>query len=285
MFLLFILKVGCHVSIAGSIDNSVDNAVSKNCSAFQIFTRSPRSWNAKELNNNNIKKFKQKLLSSTIDEFSTIVHMPYLPNLASPNSIIYEKSIYALKQEASRCAKLGIHYLVAHLGSHMDSGETKGIRRLVDALKNVNEKDVTVLLENSSGQKNSLGYDFKQLASIFNQLNKQKFGICIDTCHVFASGYDIRNNHGIQKMFEEFDQYIGIENFKLLHLNDSKNKLNSNIDRHYHIGLGQIGEFGLSNIIKFVNKLKVPIILETPIDSIRNDLDNIKKTKELAYRD
>jgi len=279
------LKIGSHVSIAGSIDNSVDRAISKNCSAFQIFTRSPRSWSANKLNENNIKKFKTKLSASVIDEFSTIVHMPYLPNLASPNKIIYEKSINVLKQEASRCAKLGIHYLVTHLGSHMETSETKGIERLVNALKNVHENDVTILLENSSGQKHSLGYNFRQLATIFEQLDKQKFGICIDTCHIFAAGYDIQSDKGIKKTFEEFDHYVGLENFKLLHLNDSKRELNSHIDRHHHIGLGKIGEYGLSHMIKFVNTKNIPIILETPVDDIRNDLDNIKKTKELAYRD
>ncbi len=279
------LKIGSHVSIAGSIDISVDRATSKNCSAFQIFTRSPRRWFTNKLNENDIQKFKTKLDASMIDKFSIIVHMSYLPNLASPNKIIYEKSIDILKQEISRCEQLGIHYLVTHLGSHMNTSETKGVTRLVDALQNVSNTNVMILLENSAGQKNSLGYNFEQLAKIFDHLDKHKFGICLDTCHMFASGYDIRNDDSASNVFKEFDDYIGLKNFKLLHLNDSKNELNSHLDRHHHIGLGKIGECGLSYMVKFANVKNIPIILETPIDAICDDLSNIKKAKELAYRD
>ena len=147
------LKIGSHVSIAGSIDISVDRATSKNCSTFQIFTRSPRRWFTNKLNENDIQKFKTKLDASMIDKFSIVVHMPYLPNLASPNKIIYEKSIDILKQEISRCEQLGIHYLVTHLGSHMNTSETKGVTRLVDALQNVSNTNVMILLENSGWAK------------------------------------------------------------------------------------------------------------------------------------
>jgi len=145
------------------------------------------------------------------------------------------------------------------------------------------KNDVMILLENTAGQKNTVGSNFDQLASIFSKLRPAKrFGICIDACHAFAAGYDLRTNQAVKDTLEKFDGAIGIEHLKILHLNDSKGELGSNLDRHYHIGLGGIGEKGMSAIIKFMNKKKIPMILETPIDDIRDDFANIKKVKELA---
>ncbi len=279
------MQIGCHVSISGSIDKAVDNAIERKCTAFQIFTRSPRSWHAKDLSDINVKNFKQKLDVSKIDRFATVTHMPYLPNLATPNQDAYSKSVKTLEDEIERCGKLGIPFLVSHLGSHLGTGEEKGIARLVKAFEKAAKikNDVMILLENTAGQKNTVGSNFDQLASIFSKLRPAKrFGICFDTCHAFSAGYDLRTNKTVKDAFEKFDEAIGIEHLKILHLNDSKGELGSNLDRHYHIGLGSIGEKGMSAIIKFVNKKKIPMILETPIDDIRDDFANIKKVKELA---
>ncbi len=276
------MKVGVHVSISGSVDNSINNAIMRNCSAFQIFTGNPRSWSIKNLDKTAIKKFKDKLYCSNIDKSSVVAHTSYLPNLASPNNETYEKSMSLLKNEILKCSELGIMYLITHLGSHLGDGESNGIDRLVNALNIVTKNSVMILLENSAGQRNSIGYNLKQLSYIFDQLNNNKFGICLDTCHIFTAGYNIRTKEGISGMFNEFDKYIGISNLRFLHLNDSKYELNSHVDRHYHIGLGKIGETGLSQIIKFSSSKEIPMILETPIDDIRNDFDNIKKTNELA---
>ena len=279
------MQIGCHVSISGSIDKAVDNAIERKCTAFQIFTRSPRSWHAKDLSDINVKNFKQKLDVSKIDRFATVTHMPYLPNLATPNQDAYSKSVKTLEDEIERCGKLGIPFLVSHLGSHLGTGEEKGIARLVKAFEKAAKikNDVMILLENTAGQKNTVGADFDQLASIFSKLRPAKrFGICFDTCHAFSAGYDLRTNKTVRDALEKFDEAIGIEHLKILHLNDSKGELGSNLDRHYHIGLGGIGEKGMSAIIKFMNKKKIPMILETPIDDIRDDFANIKKVKELA---
>ena len=283
------MQVGMHVSIAGSIDKAVDNALTLGCSAFQIFTRNPRGWDAKPLSNSGITDFREKLdaHADKIDRFATVAHMPYLPNLSSPEEDPFSKpSLNSLIDELKRCSKLGIPYLVAHLGSHKGSGDQKGIERLVKNFTNAAKdtpNDVMLLLENTAGQKNSVGSNFEQLASIFSQLKPTKrFGVCFDTCHAFAAGYDLRTEKTAKSTIEQFDKFIGVEHLKIIHLNDSKGEMGCNKDRHEHIGLGKIGETGLSYVVKFANSKKIPIILETPIDDRRDDFGNIKKVKELA---
>lgn len=279
------MRVGAHVSISGSLDAAIDNALERECSAFQIFTRSPRSWTAKEISEKDAKNFREKMASSKIDRLATVAHMPYLPNLASPNAAAYAKSVNTLVKEVERCGKIGIPYLVAHLGSHMGIGEEKGIKQLVNAFSKAVEvkNDVVILLENTAGQKNSVGSDFKQWAEILSKLKpRDRFGVCFDTCHAFAYGYDLRTEGTVEETFKKFDDEIGFENLKILHLNDSKGEIGCNLDRHEHIGLGKIGEKGMSAVIRLANKKKIPIILETPIDDTRDDFANIKKVKELA---
>jgi deoxyribonuclease-4 len=211
--------------------------------------------------------------------------MPYLPNLSTPDISSYEKSIKAMIREVERCAKIGIPYLVTHLGSHKGSGEENGIQRLTGALMEVAKatNDVTILLENTAGQKNSVGSDFTQLAEIFFSLEPaDRFGICIDTCHAFAAGYNLGSEKNAKNTFEKFDKEIGLKYLKILHLNDSKGELGSHLDRHDHIGLGHIGKTGLGKVIKLMNKNKIPIILETPIDDRRDEFGDIGTAKELA---
>ena len=279
------MQIGCHVSISGSIDKAVDNAVERECSAFQIFTRNPRGWHAKDLSNDDIANFKSKLESSKIERFAVCAHMPYLPNLATPKKDGFEKSVKTLINEVERCGQLGIPYLVTHLGSHLGTGEEEGIKRLVEGLTKAGQtkNDVMILLENTAGQKNSVGSDFKQLGEIFAQLKPQKkFGVCFDTCHAFVAGYDLRTEKDVKETFAEFDKYVGIKNLKILHLNDAKGDIGCNLDRHYHLGLGGIGEAGISAVVKYANKKKIPIILETPIDDDRDDFENIRKAKGFA---
>lgn len=280
------MQIGLHVSIAGSIDKAVDNAVAAGCTAFQIFTRNPRGWAAKPLTNSDASSFKEKLAKTKIDRFATVAHMPYLPNLSSPEEDPFVKSTDSLIDEVKRCSKLGIPYIVAHLGSHKGEGDKKGIEMLVRAFTKAAKDtpdDVMILLENTAGQKNSVGSDLDQLASILSQLKPAKrFGICFDTCHGFVAGYDMSTEKGAAATLEKLDKVIGFEHLKILHLNDSKGELGSNLDRHEHIGLGHIGEKGLGRIIKTISRKEIPIILETPIDERRDDVGNLNKAKELA---
>jgi len=279
------MQIGCHVSISGSIDKAIDNAIERECTAFQIFTRNPRGWAAKELSENDIKNFKEKLNVSKIDRFATCAHMPYLPNLSSPKDEGYEKSVNSLIDEVERCGKLGIPYLVTHLGSHLGTGEEAGMKKLVKGLTKAGQvkNDVMILLENTAGQKNSVGSGFAQLGEIFRKLKPaNKFGICFDTCHAFVSGYDLRTEKDVKETFKEFEKHVGMKNLKILHLNDAKGEIGCNLDRHYHIGLGNIGEEGMAAVIKLITKEKIPIVLETPIDDTRDDFENVRIVKELA---
>ncbi|MGI0027050.1 MAG: deoxyribonuclease IV [Nitrosopumilaceae archaeon] len=280
------MQIGIHVSISGSIDVSVDNALAMGCTAFQIFTRNPRGWTAKPLLKKDITNFKKKLNASRIDRFATTAHMPYLPNFSSPEEVSFRRSMNSLIEEAKRCSKLGIPYLVAHIGSHKGAGTKKGIETVIKAFTKAaaeTPKDVTILLENNAGHENSIGSNFEELAFIFFQLKPlDRFGICFDTCHAFSVGYDMRTKKGASFMIEKFTNLIDAKYIKIIHLNDSKGELGCRTDRHEHIGLGQIGETGLSYVIKFAKSKKIPIILETPIDERRDDVENIKKVKELA---
>lgn len=280
------MQIGMHVSIASGLESSIDNAAAMGCTAFQIFTRNPRGWTSKPLLKKDITNFKKRLVKSKIDRFATVAHMPYLPNFSSPEAVPFMRSLNSLIDEAKRCSKLGIPYLVAHLGSHKGIGEEKGIQTVIKAFTKAAKEtphDVTFLLENNVGFKNSVGSDFEQIASIFFQLKPlDRFGICFDTCHAFAAGYDMRTEKTASLTLKKFDELVGVKHIKLIHLNDSKGQLGCNVDRHEHIGLGHIGNVGLGKVIKFANVKKIPIIMETPIDERRDDAGNMKKVKELA---
>lgn len=274
------IRVGFHVSIAGGIANSVDNAKKIGCTAFQIFSRNPRGWTAKPLALDDVQLFKSKLASSGIDRRDVIVHMPYLPNLSGPEGEFYKKSIETLAGEMQRCSALDVPYLVIHLGSHMGKGQASGVSQLVKAIETARAKakdGPVVLLENNAGQKNSIGGNFEELRMILDKLNDPKrFGVCIDTCHLFASGYDLRKKSDVDRTLETFDNIVGLKNLKFIHLNDSKGPLGSNLDRHEHIGLGMIGQEGLAAFLTHRAIRDLPVIMETPIDEKRGDEQNLK---------
>lgn len=279
------MKLGCHVSISGGLHKAVDNAVGRSCTAFQMFTRNPRGWKAKPIDDKTADMFRFKLASSDIATDATCVHMPYLPNLSGPNEVPYKKSVQTLVDEVIRCGILGIPYLVTHLGSHLGTGPEAGIKRLVDAYTAAAavDNDVIILLENTAGQKNAVGHHFEQLADILGRLRPaSRFGVCLDTCHAFVSGYDMRTTETAADTMDQFDSAIGYENLRILHLNDAKGPLGCNLDRHYHIGLGKIGEAGLGEVVRIASGLDKPIILETPIDDIRDDKANLEYTRSLA---
>lgn len=274
------IRVGFHVSIAGGISNSVNNAKKIGCSAFQIFSRNPRGWAAKPLVPDDVQLFKSGLSASGIDRNAVIVHMPYLPNLSGPDGEFYTKSVETLEWEMQRCSALGIPYLVIHLGSHMGKGQPSGINQMVKAIQSALRKSKggpMVLLENNAGQKNSIGGNFEELRMILDQLDSPKeFGVCTDTCHLFASGYDLRTTAEMDKTLERFDNVVGLKEIKFIHLNDSKGTLGSNLDRHEHIGLGMIGREGLAAFLNHRAIRGLPVIMETPIDEKRGNEQNLK---------
>ena len=277
------LRLGFHVSIAGSIDQAVDVAIVMGCNVFQMFTRNPRGWKYAALSTVEVEEFKSKTLKQGIDP--VFVHMPYLPNLASPKEEVYKLSVASLREEVKRCSILGVPFLVTHLGSHLGLGKTQGFKRITSAINSVlaeDTSDVTILLENTAGTRNSMGSTFGDIRRVIDGIEKQGgVGVCFDTCHAFASGYDLRDREAVTGVLESFDDTIGFERIRLVHLNDSKGGLHSEIDRHEHIGLGRIGEEGFKNILH--SELgRLPLIMETPVDERRTDLENMEKVRELA---
>ena len=278
------MKLGVHVSIAGSIDLSIDRARSLDLNTFQIFTRNPRGWKFSDLKESNIVNFKNKILSENI---STVVcHMPYLPNLSSPKEDVYNMSINALSSELERCNTLGIEYVVTHIGSHLGTGLEKGLDRVVKACNTAlsnSSNNTMIVLENTAGTKNNVGSKFDELKYIFDNVNdKSRIGFCFDTCHAFAAGYDLSTSKSVIDTLNKFDQIIGLKYLKVVHLNDSKGELGNGLDRHQHIGSGFIGESGFRELLKNLTIKQLPLILETPIDETFDDEYNINKIYSLA---
>lgn len=284
------VRVGFHVSIAGGISNSVNNAKKLDCTAFQIFSRNPRGWAAKPLTRDEVDSFKNRLCASGIEKTAVVVHMPYLPNLSGPPGELYERSVKTLTEEMLRCNLLGISYLVVHLGSHMGRGSKSGIDQLVNALTvasgcSESTNKVMVLLENNVGQKNSVGGTLEELRLILDRLDSSKqFGVCIDTCHLFASGYDLRTKEDVNIIFEKINAIVGLKELKIVHLNDSKGGLGSNLDRHEHIGLGSIGVEGITAFLNYKAIQALPIIMETPIDTTRGDEQNLRIVRDMMIK-
>jgi len=277
------MKLGVHVSIAGSIDLSIDRARSLDLDTFQIFTRNPRGWKFSDFKESNIVNFKNKILSENI---STVVcHMPYLPNLSSPKEDVYNMSINALSSELERCNTLGIEYVVTHIGSHLGTGLEKGLDRVVKACNTAlsnSSNNTMIILENTAGTKNNVGSKFDELKYIFDNVNdKSRIGFCFDTCHAFAAGYDLSTSKSVIDTLKKFDQIIGLKYLKVVHLNDSKGELGNGLDRHQHIGRGFIGENGFRELLKNSTIKQLPLILETPIDETFDDEYNINKIYSL----
>ena len=277
------VKVGVHISIAGSLDRAVDRAKAAGCDVFQMFSRSPRGWGFAPLSDEIRAAFTGKIRSSGI---IPVDHMPYLPNLASPKPDIHEKSIGALSAELDRCGRLDIPYLVTHLGHHLGDGIAGGRSRVIGAINTALENsgnNVILLLENAAGEKNSVGSSFEHIRGIMDGLEKiNRIGVCLDTCHAFAAGYELRTETGIEETLAQFDEQIGIRNLRIIHLNDSKGDRGSGLDRHEHIGMGFIGEDGFRRILHHQVLSAVPLICETPVDDRRDDVGNIEKVRELA---
>jgi deoxyribonuclease-4 len=273
-----------HVSISGTLDQAPDRARELECDTFQMFTRNPRGWNFSKLNQDEVKEFRRK--NSTYNLAPVVTHMPYLPNLSSPRKGIYNKSVKSLVAEVERCSTLGIPYVVTHLGSHLGKGQEAGLERLVAAINiafEQNKNDVMLLLENTAGTKNSMGSTFEEIQRIIDGVeDKERAGICLDTAHAFAAGYDIRTPDGVNATMKKFDSVLGLAHLKVIHLNDSKVPLGAGRDRHEHIGLGYIGEEGFRALFKQDAVQGLPFIMETPIDERRDEAGNIKKVRELS---
>lgn len=261
------MKFGAHTSIAGGLHKAFARGAEVGCDTIQIFTKSQQQWRTKPLSESDIEQFRQAHAHSGMEPI--LVHASYLINLASPNNELWERSITAFGEELERCNVLGIPYLVVHPGAHTGAGETYGLQRITDALRRLFESgtgdNVIVLLETTAGQGSSLGHRFEHLAHIIQHTSpQQRLGICIDTCHIFAAGYDIRTTDTYTATCTTLEQTVDMAWIKAFHLNDSQKGLGSRVDRHAHIGEGHIGLEGFRAIVNDPRFANLPMIIETP---------------------
>lgn len=275
-------KLGVHTSIANGIHLSLDRAKKLSCNTVQIFSHNPRQWRVDPLPSDSIMRFKEKRKTYVINP--VFIHASYLRNLASVNKKILKKSIRLLMQELHIADLLNADYLVIHTGSTRD-GEAIGRKRAIEALKVVSKGGVwrsKILLENTAGESGDISSRLQDLSEIIEKTNSQIIGgICIDTCHAFSAGYNISKEKGITELSEEVEKYIGLEKVKLIHLNDSKKGCGSEIDRHEHIGHGGIGRDGFKRFINYPAFIDIPLILETPKETEKDDVRNLRVVRSL----
>jgi len=279
------MRIGVHVSIAGKIYESIDRAKALGCEAMQIFSRSPREWKHVTLDPQDIIEFKKRRKKSGIAP--VVIHVPYLTNLASPQARLFYSSVSFNIEYLEEADKLGAEFLVTHMGSHKNSGEAQGVKRVAKALNLILDKTrgakTVILLENTSGSGSWLGYKFLHQKKILDAVHDQKrVGLCFDTCHAFAAGYDIATETGLEATLGEIDSLVGLEKLKVIHLNDSKDELGSRHDRHEDIGKGKIGLAGFKRIVNHPKLRHLTFILETPKKDLNDDRRNLKTVRKIC---
>lgn len=279
------MRIGVHTSAAGHIYEAIDRALDLGCETMQIFSRDPRQWRRGRVSPEDIDEFRRRRKKSGI--YPVFSHIPYLVNLASPYPVLYRGSIKAYIEDIKETEALGIEYLVTHMGSHKESGEEIGLKRITSALNKILERTkkspVKILLENTCGSGSWLGYKFEHQRRVIDGLErKDRVGICFDTCHGFASGYDLSTPEGAKETISQLDEIVGLERLKLIHLNDSRDKLNSRRDRHEHIGKGEIGREGLCGLLRDRRLKNTAFILETPKETETSDKRNLALARKLA---
>lgn len=276
------------MSIAGGVHLSLERGLSIGCHAVQLFVKSNNQWKARRLTEEEItlfKKLRRKFRANFL-----LAHTSYLINLASPDPAILKKSRKSMLEEMKRSETLGIPYLVLHPGSHRGAGEQQGIRTIAESLNFVLSRTggsrLKILLETTAGQGNTIGHTFEQLAGIIEGVEDDKrIGICYDTCHSFAAGYDLRTHRAYNKTFRAFDRILGLERLMAFHLNDSLKELGSRRDRHTHIGKGELGLAAFSLLVNDGRFLNRPMVLETPKGpDMEEDITNLAVLRGLRKK-
>ena len=260
-----------------------DRAKELGANTFQIFTRNPNQWKFRPLEDEAVRLFREKRKESG---FRRIVdHMPYLPNLASPEKSTMKISRYTLSEETKRCDALGVDYLVVHLGSHLGKGAAVGMGNIAGAVDQAvagSDGQTMILLENMAGQKNCVGARFEEIKGILDRVKEpERVGVVLDTCHVFAAGFDLRNDEAVEGTMGLFDELVGMDSLKVVHLNDSKGPVGSRLDRHEDIGEGKIGRAGMKAFLHYPGIDERPIVMETPYEDVRTMEKSIKLVRTL----
>jgi len=279
------ISLGAHMSIAGGVDRAVERGASIGCDTIQIFLKNNLQWRGKHLGRAEVERFRCRQAAGDIAP--VIAHSCYLINLAATRSRARAKSVAALIDEIERATLLGVPFIVMHPGSHLGTGEKAGLRAVVRGLDEVfratRRSPVRIALETTAGQGTNLGYRFEHLATIFQASNHpRRLAVCIDTCHLFAAGYDIHTRRGYDATMREFDRLVGCKHVVAFHLNDSKLPLGSHVDRHEHIGKGHIGLAGFRHVLRDARWRRLPMVLETPKgEDMREDVRNLRVLRSL----
>lgn len=278
------MRFGFHISIAGGFANVRQRAEELGCDSIQLFTRSPRGWSATKLDKADVDKFKMDIKDSKISP--VFAHAPYLPNLAAADPDLKKRSIATIADDLQRCAILEIEFLVVHVGKAMGADEKTALKRVGENLNRILDlarNRVKILLENTAGMGSEIGYRFEQIAEIIALIEqKDRLGVTLDTAHSFEAGYDWRTRQAVDETLRKFDKTIGFGRLYLVHLNDSKTPFGSRVDRHWHIGKGDIGLAGFKEIVNHPLLKKLPGIMETPRTDTKEDLENMRTVRSLT---
>lgn len=282
------MRLGAHLSIAKGLPRALESAVERACQCLQVFVGNPRAWQSSPLPDAVIEAFRTRRAAlgrkaSTRIE-PVVAHMPYLPNLASRNPDFYRKSRTVLAEQLQRCAQLGIEYLVVHMGKHEGAGLPEAVERMARAIGGVlegYEGSTVLLLENTAGQGSETGRTMQELGLLLGALAAGGLvGVCLDTCHLFAAGYDLTRRGPLEGLVDEIEAHIGLEKVRLLHLNDSRKPCGSRVDRHANIGQGEIGQGGFRRVLHHPAFRALPGIIETPqkeFDDVERDLACLRR--------
>ncbi|MFM8395545.1 MAG: deoxyribonuclease IV [Acidobacteriota bacterium] len=281
-------RLGLHTGIAGGLHRSIEQAVKKGCQTWQIFSRNPRGWTARPLAEAEIDIFREQRAAAGLDP--CVIHSCYLINLAAPDEEVRAKSIAAFRDELERSLAIGADYLVIHPGSARGASIAEATATCARAFRTaaagleqaMASQGLRILIENTAGQGEQIGRTFGQVRDILDLCPDLPMGMCLDTAHSFAAGYDWRDEQAAEKAFTELDQTVGLENVHVVHFNDSKAVFQSRVDRHWHIGAGEIGSTGLARVLNHPRLADRPFILETPQDDPGDDLRNLAAARALG---
>ncbi|MCX8043569.1 MAG: deoxyribonuclease IV [Desulfobacterota bacterium] len=278
------MRFGFHVSIAGGLEAAVHRAQKIGCRTLQLFSRNPRGWQSKPFDRRAAQRFRQ--LTLQYDIRPVFVHLPYLPNLAAADEDLYERSVRVLCDDLWRAEQLGAAGLVLHLGHRNSALPERALLQVAHAINKACtkvESTPLLLLENAAGQGSEVGSSFSELQEIMDLVSyPERIGLCLDTAHAFAAGYNVRTAKGLATMLDEIERRIGLQRLRLIHLNDAKAPCGSRIDRHWHIGKGCIGTTGMRRIISHPLLTTLPAIMETPKKGENDDVENMKAVLRLA---
>jgi deoxyribonuclease-4 len=273
------MRIGAHASIAGGVANAVDRQLEEGGNCGQIFSHSPQVWQSPSIDPDDATAFREATAAADIGPW--LIHTSYLVNLCTPKDDLREKSIASMQEEVDAASALGLPYVNVHLGAHTGAGETQGLANAVDALDAVDvPEDVTILIESDAGSGTKLGGAFEHLATVLDE-STHDLGMCLDTAHAFAAGYDISTAAGVDETVAALASTVGLDRLAAIHLNDSKHACGTNKDEHAHIGEGEIGEAGMQAVITHPELATVPMVLETPTEDGRSFAWNIQKVRSL----